>query len=62
MLMASIASIPMMSSISCFRVQSSPYSKSESVVRFDQGSSFSEIEKSLRVDVSVKIGVGMFSV
>ena len=31
------------SSIACFRVQPSPYSKSESVVRFDQGSSFSEI-------------------
>lgn len=32
-----------MSSIACFRVQTSPYSKSESVIRFDQGSTFSEI-------------------
>lgn len=32
------------------------------MIRFDQGSSFSEIEKSLRVDVSVKIGIGVFSV
>lgn len=50
------------SSIACFRVKPSPYSKSESVIRFDQGSAFSEIEKSLRVDVSVKVGIGIFSV
>lgn len=49
------------SSIVCFNVNASPYSKTESVVHLDQGARFSEIEKSLKIDVSAKVGIGMFS-
>jgi hypothetical protein len=32
------------------------------VVHLEQGTSFSEIEKSLKIDVSAKAGIGMFNV
>ena len=45
----------------CFNVNTSPYSKTESVVRMDQGATFSEIQKSLKVDVSAKIGISIYT-
>jgi hypothetical protein len=45
----------------CFNVNTSPYSKTESVIRMDQGATFSEIQKSLKVDVSAKIGISIYT-
>jgi hypothetical protein len=50
------------SSVVCYNVKASPYSKTESVVKLDQGATFSEIQKSLRVDVSAKVSIDIFTV
>jgi hypothetical protein len=51
-----------MSDLVCFNTKPSPYSKTESIVKFDQGSTFTEVQTTLKVDVTTKVNIWIFSV
>jgi len=51
----------MISPIACFNAKVLPISHTSSIVHFDQGMGFQDLQKALHVDVSAKASIGMFS-
>ena len=51
----------MISPIACYNARVLPITHTSSIVHFDQGMGFQDLQKALHVDVSAKASIGMFS-
>jgi len=49
------------SPIACYNARVLPITHTSSIVHFDQGMGFQDLQKALHVDVSAKASIGMFS-